>query len=319
MIVSGSKFSSGGSIVSTTAYRTLLNAFYAGIKSVNPDAIVSAAGMAPSTGSSQGAEIGAQPFLQALMCLKKSGTRLVANTCPTKATLDAISFHPYTFAGTPTSGLGKGVAAGLGESPELRALADAASRLNTILPAGRKELWATEFGWITNPPGRPTSGSRSPGIAPELAGDYTSETIYRLWSWGVDRATWFRLADVYDTWSPYYFPGGLYFYPNGIFDPNAMTGKPSLAAFRFPVFAVKAGSKAKAWALSPCRAAGTSVRFEALSRGSWRQVATKAPAGDGATQTSTWTIPASTTFVRAVTQGPNCTSETSRSVRIAAR
>jgi hypothetical protein len=71
----------------------------------------------------------------------------------------------------------------------------AAVKYDNVEPAGPKKLIATEFVWLTNPPGRVSVGGAKFGIAPTLAGQYTSETIYRLYRWGVAGAVWYGLRD----------------------------------------------------------------------------------------------------------------------------
>jgi hypothetical protein len=318
-ILPGGRCSSKGKLVGPSDFVKLLNSFYDGVKAAQPDALVAIGGLSSGSASSQGREIPPQAFLRSVLCL--SGTRppfTASPSCPEKARFDAVGFHPYTFAGTPTTKAASWTDAQLGNTPELRATLDAASALGTIEPAVTKQLWATEFAWITNPPGRIGRTGRAAGISPHLAADYTAETIYRLWSWDVSIASWFQLVDrnaasgvTGTSW-----PTGLYFSSGSLIDNTAVGAKPGLKAFRFPVFAKRSRGGATAWAISPCRSVDATVTFWAGGGTKWRQVSQAIPAEDGVTQTEIWRIPLRANKVKATASGTDCIAETSRSSSI---
>lgn len=306
--------SSRGRLESPDAFRTLLNSFYDGIKSVQPDAMVAIGGLGSGAASSQGREIAPQQFLRSVLCL--AGQRppfTAAASCPVKAKFDALGIHPYTFMGTPTTNVGPWTMTQLGNTPELRRTLDAASDLGTVEPAGRKALWATEFAWATNPPGRYGRSGLAAGIPPSKAAAYTAESIYRLWSWGVEWASWWSATDrnsglgaTGTSW-----PTGFYFEPNSMLDDPSASAKPGLEAFRFPVFAKKTRGGAVAWALSPCRSLDAAVTFSAGRRQQWTVVATEPIGPDGVVQTDPWVIPAGATKIKAEASGTGCTPESS--------
>ncbi len=350
----GNVCTKGGSLSATTYYRSMLNAFYAGVKAIQPQATVSTAGLGPYGNSSQGYEIDPQSFLRPVLCLGGTPTALralSATTCP-RPSLDAIAIHPYTSlaGGSPTAKAGSVNGGALGNLPDFRRMIDFATVNGTVLPAlprgSAKELWATEWGWFTCPPCRAsTSPSKPLGFTPEIAARYTAETVYRSWAAGVQKSAWFWTVDE-PGW-----PGGLFFkcaaaaterYAQcaGATIADAVA-KPALSAFRFPVFAAKASSTtAFAWAMSPCKVPGSTLRFEVLNSKTkaWSAVnvpgpidpKTKKPTSiplvltlpagtDGTIKSSAWTIPTSTTSIRATASGTGCSTETSVAMPIASK
>lgn len=301
---------SRGTIVAMGNYRGLLNSFYAGIKSVQPTATVLSAGTGPYGASSGGYEIDPQVFIRSVLCLGgKSAAPTATGSCPVKASLDGVAIHPYTLFGTPTTRASSLDGTSLGNTPDVRKALNLAVSKGRVSPAGAKQLWITESGWMTCPPCRPGS-SVSIGIKPALAAGYTGEMLYRLWSWKVDAAIWYSLVDG-SSW-----PGGLYYAGASL---AAATAKPALAAFKFPVFSAKSGTKAFGWTVSPCRALGSTVQFEAYSKSKWVKTAKTVPAADGVIKTPLWAIPSLAKTVRATASGPGCVTQTSSTVTIAAK
>jgi hypothetical protein len=307
-----------GVLVSIDKYRAMLNAFYSGVKLVQPEAIVSSAGLASSNASSQGSEIAPLRFLRGLLCVTPGtdpGSLLAMSDadCPVKATLDAVAYHPYTLFGRPTSSSPVPDGLVLGNTPQLSAIVASAVDQGTVLPAGPKQLWASELDWLTCPPCARTASGRVRGLTPARAAAYTSETIYRLWSWGVSKFTWYSMVD-----EPSWPAAGLYYGGATLADATA---KPSLASFSFPTFSAMSGStpgSAFAWAMSPCRAPDATVTFETRSSFRWVTVATGSPDADGVIKTDDWVIPRHTTAVRATASGTGCTTTLSTPVAIAA-
>ena len=321
-MLAGSSCSSRGKLVSPDAYRELLNSFYDGVKRVQPDALVAIGGLGSGAASSQGREIPPQPFLRSILCLAGQRPPFTAvKSCPVKAKFDALGFHPYTFMGTPTTNGGPWTTTQLGNTPELRATLNSASELGTVEPAGPKQLWATEFAWATNPPGRFGRSGLAAGIPPARAASYTAETIYRLWSWGVEKASWWSAVDrngglnaTGTSW-----PTGFYFEPASLLDAPSVSAKPGLQAFRFPVFARKTPDGGVAWALSPCKSLDAVVTFSAGRGKRWTVIATSPTDSDGVAQTDPWPISDGLTKVKADASGTGCTAESSLVYTIAAR
>ena len=254
-------------------YRDMLNAIYDGIKSVQPDSIVMTSGLGPYGRSSQGVEIQPQSFLRSVLCLEGRPTYLKDATCPVRPKFDSVAIHPYTLQGKPTDKALDINGGGLGNTPDfVRAIA-AAVRYGNVVPAGPKPLVATEFVWLTNPPGRVSVGGAKFGIAPTLAGQYTSETIYRLYRWGVTGAVWYGLRDRPNQW-----PGGLLFTGNSVAES---VGKPGLTAFLTPFFASVTRTGIRYWAKSHCMGPNAVVTFEGKVGATWTPLRSATPSADG--------------------------------------
>src|SRR5437763_15091836 len=80
----------------------MLNAAYAGIKSVDPNAVVAIGGLAP-VGFIRGLSISPLALAAQLFCLHRVGTKFLRNRArPDAAHLDAFANHPYSLPATPT-------------------------------------------------------------------------------------------------------------------------------------------------------------------------------------------------------------------------
>lgn len=317
---------SGGQISAISLYRTLLNAFYDGVTAAYggnkpSDVKVVAGALGPYGSTAQGPEIEPQRFARVLMCLGGTAanpTMLAASSCPVKAKLDALSFHPYTLLDEPTTTSKTADGTALGDSPELRKALDFAISKKTILPAGSKPLWVTEVGWFTCPP----CDALNRGVAQPTAAAWTAEMLYRLWSWKVDMAVWYGLLDGprrSPTSSQSSWPAGLYSWSS---TASGARAKPIVAAFRFPIYSLKTSkTKAFSWTMTPCKIPGATVTFRTknLSTGRFTIVSTVTlPQGtDGTVKTPAWTIPSGTRLdVRAAVEGPGCKTETSAALPI---
>lgn len=259
-------------------YRALLNAFYDGVKSVQPDSIVMTSGLGPYGRSSSGVEIQPQAFAKGLLCVTGTPQLLKDVACPVKAKFDALAIHPYTLQGKPTDSAIDGNGGGLGNTPDFRRELDAAVRYDNVEPAGSKRLIATEFVWLTNPPGRGTLNGPKLGISPALAGQYTSETIYRLYKWGVNGAVWYGLRDRVNFW-----PGGLFFAGDTV---AASTAKPGLSAFVTPLFVSFSATGARYWSMSHCLGPNATVMFQGKVGNTWKTQIGVTPSEDGVAQDS---------------------------------
>ena len=240
-------------------YRRMLNAFYDGVKSVDPTNLVVTAGTAPDGDTRDGAgRMTPLRFWQALLCLG-APPRLTRAPCPDPARFDVLAYHPLSIADPdrPAGGLGLGIA----DLGKLKRLLDTAQRTGRIGSAGRKRIWVTELNWDSRP-----------GEARERAlARWIPRGLYLLWRQGVDLVTWELLRD------PPAHPG----HPAGLFaidpgdplDPAHDRPKPALAAFRFPVTTVRrGGDRVEVWSLLPTPGPRT-VAVQRRRGGRWRTVA----------------------------------------------
>lgn len=288
-------------MVVTDNYRAIHNAFYRAVKAVQPEAFVSTAGLGPYGASSQGTEVQPQLFIRSLLCLSGRSDKLKkASWCPTRTQLDAISLHPYTIFGTPTTKAADPDGGAFANTPSFRKAIDFAVSRKTVLPRGPKELWVTEFGWLTNPPGRTTTTKLTLGVKPSTAAIYISEGLYRLWTWGVTKAMHFNLRD-----DPT-FPDGLYFWPDGSTESKQAVPKPSLKGFRFPLMAVgRRGTEGRTWTISPCSDDQASLSIQFNTRGRWTEAARFKPDSTGLVNEPIQ-IPPSAKSVRGIATGTGC-------------
>jgi hypothetical protein len=199
-------------------YRGMLNAFYAGVKSVQRHATVLAAGLAPY-GDPPGVDrTPPVVFLREMLCL--SGDHLRRERCPNPAHFDAIDEHPYAL--TPTLPARNRTDVSVPDFGKLRRVLTAARRAHRALPSGPKQIWMTELDWTSKPPD-------PAGVAINLQARYVSLAFYELWRQGISHMFWFLIRDL-----PYksLAGAGLYF--------RTGAAKPSAGAFRFPFVALRA-------------------------------------------------------------------------------
>ena len=283
----------GRKYVGASVYRNLLNAFRVGLSAAgrteascggNPsstDACLVAAGLAPFGNTVSVRDgTGPQDFARAVLCLryqKVHGRRTLVRipSCPASS-FDAWAQHPYDLIGTPDgepdydghNGL-------LADLPAIRKIVNTATKLGTAVPAGRKQLWVTEFDWWTNPP------NRFYGRSLKTVARWTTDSLFRAWRAGVDVLFWYRSTDV-PQW-----PGGLWLAGANL-SPGQISlvsmqkdrAKPELANFRWPM-RIAPGRRPYAWGIVRCRQPNVPVRIQKRFHRRWvnTSVATTAASG----------------------------------------
>jgi len=224
-------------------YRNLLNAFYAGIKSVHADNFVITTGFGPY-GDSPGGCSGAQGigsgcrmppamFARELLCLHGEGLR--PESCRNPAHFDAMAMDPYE-VGSPTT---HAYAADDVSAPDLGKLTrvlNKAGQLGHALPRGHKQLWVTEFSYDSDPP-------NPGGVSLATQARWVDQALYMFWSEGVSTAVWYLIRDQAPTYNADSYFSGLYFY-NG-------APKPAFEAFRFPFVVLPSGRSVTVWGIPP--------------------------------------------------------------------
>jgi hypothetical protein len=242
--------------VSPPIYRSLLNAFYAGVTSVLPHAVVATAGTGPF-GDPPGAQrMPPAQFVRALLCISVQMRPL---PCPNPAHFDVLAHHPYA-VGAPFTGALDTDDVSISDFRKLEQPLAVAERTGRALPAGPKAIWATEVSYDSDPP--------DPQAVPMPTLDrWVAETLYELWSEGVSLVTWFLIEDQPP--DPNYadtYQSGMYF----------LDGRPKQAqrAFLFPlVVDSRTPRRTILWLRTP--AAGTLVVEERVG-GSWRRLFARA-------------------------------------------
>ncbi|MBN1991742.1 MAG: hypothetical protein JW953_03495 [Anaerolineae bacterium] len=122
----------GGQPPDPAAFTELLRVGYQAVKTVDPNAVVVAAGLAP-TNSNNGQAMDERLFLQEMY---RAGA---------SAYFDVLAAHPYSFGQPPLA------AAGDREHPAFKRLAELRA---IMLKNGdaHKPVWITEMGWTVDPP-----------------------------------------------------------------------------------------------------------------------------------------------------------------------
>jgi hypothetical protein len=237
------------SAFSPLLYRQMLDAFYAGVKSVAPTDSVIAAGIAPE-GEREG--VGAMApvtFLRGMLCLEgpigsgQSGhggrgeRGLAPHGCAEPSRFDVLAFHPLSVF-DPDVPAASALDVSIADIAKVTGLLRLAERRRTVLPARPKPLWVTELNWQSAP--------QSPhGVPPSLQAAWVSRALHRLWIAGAGLVTWEFLIDPYPSLSlsaptgadlELPRPAGLYFagVSDGRSDPALARPKPFLTGFAFP-------------------------------------------------------------------------------------
>lgn len=243
---------------SPAIYRGLLNAFYAGVKGVQPGATVLGAGTAPF-GDPSAVGLGRVepvPFWRVVFCLTAK--------CSNPPHLDGIDHHPY--GPTPTTPASVAGDVSVPDMWKISAIMSQARRQGDALPNRPKSLWVTEIDWSST---RPAGTAALPG--PQREARYLAQTFYELWRQGVSVVCWFELSDPAPG-LPAVFPGAGLFTPSG-------AAKPAATAYRFPFVAMPAGGgQATLWGKAPARG---SVAVQMLSAGRWKRIALLSAGADG--------------------------------------
>jgi hypothetical protein len=154
---------------------------------------------------------------------------------------DAVDDHPYVF-GPPTQRPYYPDDVNVSDMYKIRRAVKAGERAGTVLPAGPKQIWASEISWATNPP-----VPSHIAVSPVTQGRYAEKSMYLLWRQHVSTVMWLDIRDmpIQRFYDPFFY-GGLYFYSGA--------PKPSVTAFRFPFVTRRLSSrKVQAWGRAPSR------------------------------------------------------------------
>ncbi|HET9676264.1 MAG TPA: hypothetical protein VFP21_02010 [Solirubrobacterales bacterium] len=252
----------GDALVSPDLYRTLLDAFYGAVKSVDPSNLVIAAGLGPI--AVPRFTIGPMTFARKLLCMTGTNERPRPASPGCVVNFDIFDIHPYTTGGPTHEGGHNNVEMGdVWKLQTLLAAADKAGHINSAFK--RTPLWITEMGWDSNPP--------DPGGLPmKIEKQWIAESLYESWRWGVSNFMWYSLDDFPpEPKLPFSetLQTGLYFYA-----PKQAEEQPKevMPAFRFPFVAIRQGKGLKIWGRTPTSQGGR-VKVQALRGGKWRKLA----------------------------------------------
>ena len=246
--------SHGYAPASPVIYRSLLNAFYAGIKGVSKSDLVIGGVTAPYGDPPGGQRMQPVAFDRTLFC-ERDNARLTPTKCPDPPHLDALSHHPYSIGGPFWHAYNADDAA-VADMYKLADVLHAAERAGHALPLGHKQLWVTEVSWDSDPP--------DPQAVPiQRWARWLEQSLYVLWRQGVDTVLWLKLVDQAPI--PNYastYQAGLYFL-NG-------RSKPGLTAYRFPFVTQRLNHQhVLAWGRAP---ASGRLSIQVRRDGRWTQV-----------------------------------------------
>jgi hypothetical protein len=224
--------------LSAVLYRGLVNAFYAGVKAVQPRVTVIAGSLAPFGDPPGGQRTPPVWFLREMLCLR--GGRLKPIRCPRPARFDVLSGHPIA-VGAPSESSRSPLGPLDVTTPDLGLLTRVLRRAEATgraLPRAPKPLWATEF-WYDSSPPDPN------GVPLYRQARWYEQDLYMFWKQGARAAIALELRD-----SPpgrgYQFTSqaGAFFLDGG--------PKPAQTAFRFPLVAHRAGRRlVEVWGIAP--------------------------------------------------------------------
>jgi hypothetical protein len=262
--------------VKAAHYRSVVNAFAAGVHKVSKANVVVAGGLAPFRQKTARYNTQAPlTFMRSLLCVamgnpkaKKKKLRKPHATCKNRTDFEVWAHHPYTFQG-PFGHAAKKDEVSLGDLPRMRAVLKAAVRLHHVVSTRPVQFWVTEFTWATNPPRR--------SAAPiKLQARWTAEAFYQMWRSGVSLATWFVLQDLA---SPSFYQSGLFFHSSSLEHARA---KPTRTAFRFPFVAIRSKRTVLVWGRdATSKKALVTIQLRHGARGKWRTVAKIRANGSG--------------------------------------
>jgi hypothetical protein len=237
-------------------YRAMLNAFYRGLKSVDPSALAVTAGTAPFGDPYPGGpRIMPVRFWRDALCVRNVGRRLRGVRCADPAHFDVLAHQPYSVGAPDTKALNPDDVS-IPDLWKLTGVLHAAERTGGVLPHERHPLWVTEVGYNTKPP-------NPHGVPVAEDAFWVEEALELLWRQGVSVVTWNTIVDQAPV--PSYSEtsqAGMYFL-NG-------KAKPTLLAFRFPFVAGRARASGL-WAWGRAPVAGT-LHIERRSHGRWHAV-----------------------------------------------
>ena len=254
------------SAFSPLLYRQLLNAFYAGVKSVSARDMVLAAGVAPNGDRAGLGRMAPVTFLRGFLCLPDGG-------CADPPHFDVLAFHPLS-VGNPDVPAPSSLEVSISDAAKVTDLLHEAERLHTALPRGAKPVWVTELNWESDPP--------SPGGVPaRLQALWISRALHRLWVAGVGLVDWEFLVDPYPALR-LAGPSGATFEvarPVGLYsagvDGNTLSAqpKPFLRGFTVPFDPLRVDRRhVRVWALLMHARQAVLLQRE-VRGGGWRTIA----------------------------------------------
>jgi len=249
-------------------YRAMLNASADAIHSVNTNNVVIGGETAPFW-DARLPKTAPFAFMEKVLCISEKRVRNKTTketrttykpACKQRAKFDVWSHHPFTEGG-PTHRAQVHGNASLGDLGEMRAVLNAAIRMNHVVSKQKVRFWVTEFSWDSKPPD-------PKGVPVQLEARWVSQALYQAWKAGVNLFNWSGIRD--QPFPSSYAQTGLYYRnERGIASDRA---KPALRAFRFPFVALRQPkNKVLLWGRTPTSTAGN-VLIERKSGAEWKPI-----------------------------------------------
>jgi hypothetical protein len=270
---------------SALLYREMLNGFYSGVKSVAPDDLVVAAGVAPNGDPEGVGRMQPVRFLRELLCLGVRGSPGVGafpTACSDPPHFDVLAFHPLSI-GDPDVPAASSLDVSIADAAKITGLLRRAEGRHTALPAGAKPVWVTELNWESAP-------QTADGVPARLQAAWVSRALHRLWVAGVSLVAWQFLVDPYPGVRAQTPTGGTVEYPRpaGLYsagvggDPESAQPKPFLRGFSFPCDPLRVGPRrVRVWALLTRPREPVVLQRQRGAGGRWRTIARLRADGDG--------------------------------------
>ncbi len=272
------------SAFSPLLYRQMLNAFYAGVKAVEPSDLVISAGVAPDGDRAGVGRMAPVQFLRALLCLPAAAGRSArpgTRACADPPHFDVLAFHPLS-VGDPDVAAASSLDVSIADAAKISGLLDEAERLHSALPAAHKPIWVTELNWESSPPSRG-------GVPAPLQALWISRALHRLWVAGVGLVAWQFLVDPFPAARASTPTGGLVEYSRaaGLYSAGiggnleSAAAKPFLSGFELPFDPLRRDAgHVRVWALAGTPRAPLELQAQTRT-GAWRTLALEHAGQDG--------------------------------------
>jgi hypothetical protein len=240
-------------------YRKMLNAFYTGVHTAQPDATVIAGATSPFGDSRKHQLYPGHPrmrpivFLRTVLCLN---AKLKRANCKREPHLDALSVHPINTKNGPHYKPHNKNDVQVANVGRVRKMLHAAERAKTVRPGGHHALWVTESGMLSDPPNPKGASIHKHAL-------WLEESLYLLWKQGARVVLNLNIRDpAYD---PNRRPDGQW--TTGIFFRNGKQ-KPAFRSWSFPfVTHRKSKAQVKAWGKAPV---GGKLKIQQRRHSHWR-------------------------------------------------
>jgi hypothetical protein len=252
----------GKTLYSPIHYRRMLNAFYAGVKRVQPGAKVVGGATGP-LGDDRGdpfipgvPRMRPMEFLRSMFCLRRD---LKPLACPTKPHLDILSHHPVNIIAPPTASTKEPDNVLVADFHRLATVMKAAESTHHVVPARAHPLWATEIWWFSNPP-------NPVGVPVQKEARFLEQGLYLLWKQGAQKVINYQIRDK---------PRDPAFPPRqqvttGIYFENG-TRKPAYTAWQFPFVTHRtSATRVGVWGKAPVTGR---LDIQRSVQGGWRTIA----------------------------------------------